>query len=265
MHVHSVLSGGSPNIDADVVTVRRMICRNLALRAIKKCLYFGLLLGGHVKITRDVSAWYYQDMSTAKTVIVVTNIREGSLKQDTFGSAQLAIRNRHGIIPFSISVDASMTAPISSEGIAHVERLEFSEIAIVRVQRPDAVLEQDRGDVRVGDEIPADRDLTGHVLVRVDETVQFGHGACMGQPDQCRDVAERFVRRKRRGEDARVRGNAQIRHQRGPGQAEDLGAGGARFEEAAGASVTVARSIRRVKEYVHVEGVAHGLSASRAA
>jgi len=36
MNVHSVLSGGSPNIDADVVAVRRMICRNPALRAIKK-------------------------------------------------------------------------------------------------------------------------------------------------------------------------------------------------------------------------------------
>ena len=36
VHVHSVLSGVSPDIDADVVTVRRMICRNPALRAIKK-------------------------------------------------------------------------------------------------------------------------------------------------------------------------------------------------------------------------------------
>jgi hypothetical protein len=36
VHVHSVLSGGSPDINADVVTVRRMLCRNLALRAIKK-------------------------------------------------------------------------------------------------------------------------------------------------------------------------------------------------------------------------------------
>jgi hypothetical protein len=36
VHVHSVLSGGSPNIDADVVTVRLKIHRNLALRAIKK-------------------------------------------------------------------------------------------------------------------------------------------------------------------------------------------------------------------------------------
>jgi hypothetical protein len=29
VHVHSILSGGSPDIDADVVAVRRMICRNL--------------------------------------------------------------------------------------------------------------------------------------------------------------------------------------------------------------------------------------------
>ena len=103
VHVHSILSGGSPNIDANVVTVRRMICRNPALRAIKKRLYFGLLLGGHVKITRDVSAWYYQDMSTAQTVTIVTNIGEGALKQDAFGSAQLAIRGRHGINPSQLA------------------------------------------------------------------------------------------------------------------------------------------------------------------
>jgi hypothetical protein len=69
-------------------------------------LYFGLLLRGHVKITGDVSAWYYEDMSTAQTVIIVTNIGEGALKQDAFGPAQLAIRSHHGINP-SISVEAS--------------------------------------------------------------------------------------------------------------------------------------------------------------
>jgi len=36
VHVHSILSGGPPNIDADVVTVRRMTYGNPALRAIKK-------------------------------------------------------------------------------------------------------------------------------------------------------------------------------------------------------------------------------------
>jgi hypothetical protein len=49
VHVHAVLSGGPPDIDADVVTVRRMIGRNPALRAIEERLYFGLLPGGHVK------------------------------------------------------------------------------------------------------------------------------------------------------------------------------------------------------------------------
>jgi hypothetical protein len=60
-------------------------------------------------------AWYYQDMSTAQTVIIVTNIREGALKQDAFGSAQLAIRSRHGINPFSISIDASTSIFTTSE------------------------------------------------------------------------------------------------------------------------------------------------------
>jgi hypothetical protein len=36
MNVHSVLSGGSPNIDADVVAVWRMICSNPGLRTIEK-------------------------------------------------------------------------------------------------------------------------------------------------------------------------------------------------------------------------------------
>jgi hypothetical protein len=36
MNVHSVLSCGSPNIDADVVAVWRMICGNLGLRTIEK-------------------------------------------------------------------------------------------------------------------------------------------------------------------------------------------------------------------------------------
>jgi hypothetical protein len=99
VHVHAVLSGGLPDIDADVVTVRRMIGRNPALRAIEERLYFGLLPGGHVKKIRDVPPRYDQDMSTAQTVTIVANIGQRALNQDTFGPAQLAIRNRHGINP----------------------------------------------------------------------------------------------------------------------------------------------------------------------
>lgn len=36
MNMHSVLSGGSPNIDADVVAIWRMICGNPGLRSIEK-------------------------------------------------------------------------------------------------------------------------------------------------------------------------------------------------------------------------------------
>lgn len=78
VHVHPVLSGGAPNIDTDVVAVRRMICRNLAVRAIKKGLYFGLLLGGHVKkfatcrrgITRTCPEpdCYYRDEHTRESL-----------------------------------------------------------------------------------------------------------------------------------------------------------------------------------------------------
>ena len=52
-------------------------------------MYFGLLLGGHVKITRDVSARNHEDMSPAQTVVIVTNIREGALEQTLSGRPPL--------------------------------------------------------------------------------------------------------------------------------------------------------------------------------
>jgi len=75
MNVHSVLSGGSPNIDADVIAVWRMICGNPGLRTIKKRLNFGLLLNGHVKIACDVTARDHQNMTAAQAIAIVTNIR----------------------------------------------------------------------------------------------------------------------------------------------------------------------------------------------
>lgn len=50
------------------------------------------------------------------------------------------------------------------------------------------MLEQDRREVRVLNEVPANRYLAGHVLVRVKKTVQLGHGAHMRQPDEGRNV-----------------------------------------------------------------------------
>ena len=58
-----------------------------------------------------MSAWYYQDMSTAQAVVIVTNIRQDALEHDAFGSAQLAIRSLHGINPSQL---ASTHPPASS-------------------------------------------------------------------------------------------------------------------------------------------------------
>ena len=113
MNVHSVLSGGSPNIDADVVAVRRMICGNLRLRTIEKRLYFGLLLDGHVKIACDVSARNHQNMARAQAIVIVPNIRERAFKQKVLGSAQLAIFSRHGINP--IWTVSPVASPIPGE------------------------------------------------------------------------------------------------------------------------------------------------------
>ena len=91
----------------------------------------------------------------------------------------------------------------------------------------------------VRDEVSANRCAARHVLVRVHETVQLGHGPHVRQADERGDIPEGFVRRQRRREDARMRGDAQVRHQRRPGQTEYFRASCARLEKAAGADVTV--------------------------
>ena len=129
------------------------------------------------------------------------------------------------------------------ERVAHLQGIESPEVAVMGIERPDAVLEKDRRDVRVGDEVSAHRHVATDMFVCVQKAVLLGNDAHMRQPDQRRDIAERFVGVERRREDARVGGDAEIRHQRRPGQAKDLGAGGASFDKAAGAVVTVARSV----------------------
>jgi hypothetical protein len=117
VHVHTVLTGGVPDVYADVVAIRRMLCRYHALRAVKKRLNFGFLLGGHVKIARDVPAWDYQNMATAQTVVIIADIRKGAFQQHVFGPAQLALVSRHGINPFSVCVDTQplpRNAPVYS-------------------------------------------------------------------------------------------------------------------------------------------------------
>jgi hypothetical protein len=74
---------------------------------------------------------------------------------------------------FGIS-DAS-TRP-SCEGILDVKGFELPKIAIVRVERANAVLEEDRRDVPVGHEVSANRDVPDDMRISVEEVLQFGHG-----------------------------------------------------------------------------------------
>ncbi|SRR5271166_5794615 len=53
------------------------------------------------------------------------------------------------------------------EWVTHVERFEFPEISIIRVERPDTVLEKDRRDVSVRDEVSTHRHVAGDVLICV--------------------------------------------------------------------------------------------------
>ncbi len=68
----------------------------------------------------------------------------------------------------------------------------------------------------VRDEVPASGCRARYVLVGVYETVQLRYGTHVRQPDERGDVPERFVWRQRCREDAGVRGDAEIRHQRRP-------------------------------------------------
>jgi hypothetical protein len=60
------------------------------------------------------------------------------------------------------------------EGIADVERLELPKVAVARVQRTHAILEEDGRDVRVGDEIAARAKMPGCVAMRR-YAIKVGH------------------------------------------------------------------------------------------
>src|SRR5271166_50715 len=121
----------------------------------------------------------------------------------------------------------------SGERISHVERLEFPEVAVIGIERADAVLKKDSCDVGVRDEVPPDRYVARHVLVSVHEAVQLRDGAHMRKTEQRGNIPESFGRRERRREDAWMSGDAQIRRQRRPCQTEYFRAGGARLDKAA--------------------------------
>ncbi len=72
-----------------------------------------------------------------------------------------------------------MRAQCFRKRISQVETLKFPEIAIIGVQRADAVLEKDCCNMGVGYEIATDRYLCGQAPVRV---VQLGYRTHLGAP-----------------------------------------------------------------------------------
>lgn len=59
-------------------------------------------------------------------------------------------------------------------------------------------------------EIAAHRYVPGDVPVRIEETLHFANRPDVRQCKQSRDVAQSLLRRQRRGEYARVGGDAQV-------------------------------------------------------
>jgi len=84
----------------------------------------------------------------------------------------------------------------SCEGILDIEGLELPKIAIVRVERTNAVLEQDRRDVPIGYEVSANRDVPDDMGIGSEEALPFGYGPRVGQREQRRDVAKGLARRQ---------------------------------------------------------------------
>ena len=110
----------------------------------------------------------------------------------------------------------------SGERIAYLERFELPEIAVVRVQRTHAVLEEDGRNVRIRHEVSAHRHVRGDVIVRLHESSPAptrlsraaapGGRRCCSAPPPVPGCSE----------DARMGGDADVGHERRPGQTENF-------------------------------------------
>lgn len=143
------------------------------------------------------------------------------------------------------------------EGIGDLEEVELPEVPIDRVQPADAVLPEEGRQLGVRDEVPADGEVGGYLTVDLKKSLPLREQAHARQAEQGLDVAEGIVGRKRLGENARVRGDAEKRDQRGAGDAEQVGVRGALLQEADGLGMLGAGCVRCVEEDVDVGRLAH--------
>src|SRR5262249_37320518 len=77
----------------------------------------------------------------------------------------------------------------SSERVSNGQKLKFQEIAVIRVERWHAVLEQDSCDMGVRDEIAANGRRACYMPIGVKKSVQLGHSPHVRQSDQPGDVS----------------------------------------------------------------------------
>ena len=82
----------------------------------------------------------------------------------------------------------------SRERVTHFEGFEFPEISIVRVERPDAVLEKDRRDMSVRHEVSAHRNVASDPLYMRPENrpapTRRAHAAARRAPRHCRTLRQ---------------------------------------------------------------------------
>jgi hypothetical protein len=145
--------------------------------------------------------------------------------------------------------------------VPDVQELELPEVPVVGVQRAHTVLVQDRGQVRIRDEVAARRDAPRGVGVGTQEAFFLPDRAAVGQSQQGLDVVQGVGWRKRAFEVGCVRGDPQLAHDGQPRQAEDLAAARAVGQESTGLAVKRAAFLGRVQKDVDVDRDAQGSSA----
>ena len=132
------------------------------------------VLGSETAESRDVLKWADGEYDPADFLARVADaaFRHGPATARRRSAANL----RLGLTPAvrRRSAQTENWRRSSLERVAHVERLELPKIAVVGVERADAVLKEDRRNVDVRDEVPANRHVAGDVLIGVDEAVLLG-------------------------------------------------------------------------------------------
>jgi len=131
--------------------------------------------------------------------------------------------------------------------IADADAVELLEVAIVRPERRHAVLEQQRYQVRVMNEVAAHHDSARCALVEVPESIGLSERANVRAPQQRFDVSVRFGLRERLSKHGWMGGDAQISQHDRPRDEDQLGAIHALAKELERAWVKRARRVRGVE------------------